>query len=157
MIHLDNGWNWSTQKYWYTSVLSSGPLLSSDYDIQGISYYPFYNSGATLSSLQTSLTNMASTWGKQIVVAETNWPFSCPSPAYSFPSGTTSIPFSAAGQTTFVQDVAAVVKGVSGGSGLFYWEPAWIQNAGLGSSCSDNLMVGQTGVARSSLAVFGTI
>lgn len=91
------------------------------------------------------------------MVAETNWPFTCSSPAYAFPSDAKSIPFSAAGQTTWVQDVANVVKGVSGGAGLFYWEPAWIQNAGLGSSCGDNLMVGQNGVARSSLAVFGTI
>lgn len=157
MIHLDNGWNWSTQKYWYTTVLGEGPLLSTDYDMMGVSYYPFYNSAATLSSLQTSLADMASAWGKQIVVAETNWPFSCPKPAYSFPSGTTSIPFSAAGQTTWVQDVANVVAATKNGAGLFYWEPAWINNAGLGSSCSDNLMVGTDGKARSSLAVFGTI
>jgi len=157
LIHLDNGWSWSTQQYFYTTVLGEGPLLTTDFDIMGVSYYPFYNSAATLSSLQTSLADMASKWGKELVVAETNWPYSCPSPAYAFPSDTTSIPFSAAGQTTFVQDVANVVKATSGGAGLFYWEPAWIQNAGLGSSCSDNLMVGQTGVARSSLAVFGII
>lgn len=132
-------------------------MVSSDFDIMGVSYYPFYNSAATLSALQSSLSNMASTWGKQIVVAETNWPFSCPSPKYAFPAGTSGIGFSAQGQTTWVQDVANVVKGVSGGAGLFYWEPAWIQNAGLGSSCADNLMVGQNGVARSSLGVFGTI
>ncbi|KAF8855025.1 glycoside hydrolase family 53 protein [Acephala macrosclerotiorum] len=157
MIHLDNGWNWATQKYWYTTVLREGPLLSTDYDIMGVSYYPFYNSEAMLASLKTSLTNMASSWGKSIVVAETNWPEACPSPAYSFPSDTTSIPKSAAGQTTWVKNVAAIVAGVSGGVGLFYWEPAWIQNAGLGSSCSDNLMVDQSGVARSSLAVFSSI
>ena len=157
MIHLDNGWDWSTQKYWYTTVLAEGPLLTTDFDIMGVSYYPFYNSEATLASLKSSLTDMASTWGKEIVVAETDWPVSCPDPAYAFPSDTTSIPFSAAGQTTWVEDVAAIVAGVSGGSGLFYWEPAWINNADLGSSCADNLMFSQTGVARSSLAVFASI
>ncbi len=97
---------------------------------------------------------MASTWGKQIVVAETDWPVSCTSPKYAFPSDTTSIPKSVAGQTTWVKDVAAAVSSVSGGAGLFYWEPAWIQNAGLGSSCGDNLMVDSSGTARSSLASF---
>jgi arabinogalactan endo-1,4-beta-galactosidase len=157
MIHLSDGWDWDTQKYWYTTVLAEGPLLTTDFDIMGVSYYPFYNSEATLSSLKSSLTDMASTWGKEIVVAETDWPVSCPDAAYAFPSDTSSIPFSAAGQTTWVEDVAAIVAGVSGGSGLFYWEPAWINNADLGSSCADNLMFSQTGVARSSLAVFASI
>lgn len=157
MIHLDNGWNWDTQEWWYTSVLAEGPLSTSDFDIMGVSYYPFYNSAATLASLKTSLTNMASTWGKEIMVAETDWPTSCPSPAYAFPSDLSSIPFSAAGQTTFVQKVAAVVAAVSGGSGLFYWEPAWVDNSSLGSSCPYNTMFEYPGTALSSLVVFKTI
>ena len=157
MIHLDNGWDWDTQDYFYKTILGEGPLSTSDFDIMGVSYYPFYNSGATLANLKTSLTNMASNWGKGLVVAETDWPESCPSPSTSFPSDTTSIPFSAAGQTTWMKDIANIVAGVSNGQGLFYWEPCWIQNAGLGSSCSDNLMVDQNGEARSSLSVFGSI
>jgi arabinogalactan endo-1,4-beta-galactosidase len=100
---------------------------------------------------------MASNWGKSLVVAETDWPTSCPDPAYKFPSDASSIPFSAAGQTTWVEDVAQVVSGVSGGAGLFYWEPAWIDNATLGSSCANNLMVSSSGEALSSLAVFSSI
>lgn len=157
MIHLDNGWSWSEQEYFYETVLAEGPLLTTDFDMMGVSYYPFYSSSATLASLKTSLANMASTWGKEIVVAETDWPVSCPNPAYSFPSDLSSIPFSAAGQTQFIEDVAAVVAATSGGSGLFYWEPAWINNAGLGSSCDSNLMFSSSGVAYSSLAVFASI
>ncbi|KAI9640182.1 hypothetical protein NHQ30_011419 [Ciborinia camelliae] len=159
MIHLDNGWDWSGQNRFYKNVLAAGPLLSTDYDIMGVSYYPFYSASATLANLNTTLTNMASTWGKNLVVAETNWPFACPSPAYAFPSDTKSIPFSAAGQTTWIKDVASIVAGVGGGLGLglFYWEPAWVQNAGLGSSCSDNLLFAYSGTARSSLSTFASI
>ncbi|KAK3936487.1 glycoside hydrolase [Diplogelasinospora grovesii] len=158
MIHLDNGWNWSTQNNWYTNVLKQGTLTLSDFDMMGVSYYPFYSSSATLASLKSSLTNMANAWpGKQIVVAETDWPTSCPSPAYAFPSDTKSIPFSAAGQATWITDVANVVAGVNGGAGLFYWEPAWVQNANLGSSCADNCMFSSSGTALSSLAVFEAI
>lgn len=157
MIHLDNGWSWSEQEYFYQTTLAEGPLLATDFDMMGVSYYPFYNSAAALASLKSTLASMASTWGKQIVVAETNWPVSCPSPAYAFPSDLASIPFSAAGQTTFVEDVAAAVAATSGGAGLFYWEPAWINNAALGSSCSSNLMFSSSGVAYSSLSVFGSI
>ncbi|KAI2473539.1 glycoside hydrolase family 53 protein [Annulohypoxylon bovei var. microspora] len=157
MIHLDNGWDWSTQNNWYTSVLKPGTLTTSDFDMMGVSYYPFYNSGATLANLKTSLTNMANTWGKEIVVAEINWPTSCTSPAYSFPSDVKSIPFSAAGQTTFMQKTAEIVAGVKNGVGIFYWEPAWMDNAGLGSSCESNTMFSWPGKALSSLAVFKTI
>jgi arabinogalactan endo-1,4-beta-galactosidase len=43
MIHLDNGWDWSTQQYFYTTVLKQGTFTTSDFDIMGVSYYPFYS------------------------------------------------------------------------------------------------------------------
>jgi len=156
MIHLDNGWNWDTQKWWYDGVLAAGTFVASDYDVQGVSYYPFYNSAALLSSLKTSLTNMKSKYGKQIMVVETDWPTVCSHPSNSFPSDTKSIPFSVDGQTKWMQDVASIVSGV-GGSGIFYWEPAWINNANLGSSCENNLMVDKSGKVLSSLAVFSSL
>jgi len=141
MIHLDNGWSWSEQEYFYNKVLASGStLVSSDFDYIGVSYYPFYNSSATLSALKTSLTNLHSTYSKDVLVVETNWPYSCPDPEYSFPSDLSGLPFSTAGQEEFLEKLAAVVE-ASGGSGIYYWEPAWVDNGGLGSSCSDNLLV----------------
>ena len=64
MIHLDNGWNYATQQYWYDLVLGEGPLVAADYDIQGVSYYPFYNSQATLASLKSSLESMRTKYKK---------------------------------------------------------------------------------------------
>lgn len=158
MIHIDDGWSWSIQETFYKSVLAEGPLLTTDFDVMGVSYYPFYSSSATLASLKSTLAEMTSTWGKDIIVAETDWPYTCPDPAYAFPSDLTSIPFSAAGQTTFVEEVAAVVAGTKNGLGLFYWEPAWVQNAGLGSSCSDVVMVSwENDECRSSIEVFSSI
>jgi arabinogalactan endo-1,4-beta-galactosidase len=157
MIHLDNGWNSATQLWWYKTALAAGPLLASDFDMMGVSYYPFYSSEAYLGSLKYSLAQLAAAYGKQIVVAETDWPVSCPKPAYAFPSDTTSTPFSAAGQATWMKQVAAIVAGTSGGVGLYYWEPGFLGNAGLGSSCADNLMVDSTGTIRSSVSVFSQI
>ncbi|KAG8766420.1 hypothetical protein FRC12_006894 [Ceratobasidium sp. 428] len=157
MIHLDKGWDSGTQLWWYKTMLSQGPLLTSDFDMIGVSYYPFYSSEAYLGSLKYSLGQLASTYGKQIVVAETDWPVSCPKPAYAFPSDTTSIPFSAAGQATWMKQVAAIVAGTKGGAGLYYWEPAFLGNAGLGSSCADNLMVDSSGTIRTSMSVFAQI
>jgi arabinogalactan endo-1,4-beta-galactosidase len=138
-------------------VLKQGTFVTSDFDMMGVSFYPFYSASASLASLKSSLTNMANAWGKELAVVETNWPTSCPKPLYSFPSDVKSIPFSAAGQATFVSNVASVVSSVNRGVGLFYWEPAWIHNAGLGSSCADNTMFSQSGQALSSLSVFQRI
>ncbi|KAJ3547994.1 hypothetical protein NM208_g1220 [Fusarium decemcellulare] len=157
MIHLDKGWDWGTQEYFYTKVLEGGKLTLSDFDMMGVSYYPFYGAGATFSALETSLTNMANKWGKQIVVAELNWPTSCPNPAQAFPSDMKSIPFSADGQTTFIQRVASIVSKVKGGAGLYYWEPAWMNNQALGSSCDSNTLFSWPGKALSSLSVFKKI
>jgi len=156
MIHLDNGWNWETQKWWYDAVLAAGPLLRSDFDIQGVSYFSFYNSAATLSSLKTSLTNMRVAYGKDTMVVETDWPSSCPNPKYAFPADTKNIPLSPAGQATWMKDVAGVCS-EAGCTGLFYWEPAWIDNAGLGSSCDWNLLVEKSGKVMSSMSVFKSI
>ncbi len=115
------------------------------------------NPAATLESLKSSLNNMANTWGKEIIVAELNWPTQCSKPAYEFPSDLKNIPFSAEGQATFVQKVASVVASVPKGTGVFYWEPAWVDNQGLGSSCESNTMFAWPGTALSSLSVFSTI
>ncbi|KAL4930660.1 arabinogalactan endo-1,4-beta-galactosidase [Aspergillus undulatus] len=158
MIHLDNGWDWDAQKHFYDTVLASGTLELSDFDLIGVSYYPFYNEAATLSSLSTSLANLQSTYAKDVLVVETNWPFSCPNPEYSFPEDISSIPFSVEGQKTFIKDVADVLAGVSGGLGLYYWEPGWVDNAGLGSSCDDNVLVDwETQSVRESVTVFSEI
>ncbi|KAL2828720.1 family 53 glycosyl hydrolase [Aspergillus cavernicola] len=158
MIHLDNGWDWDAQKYFYDTVLASGSLVSSDFDLIGVSYYPFYNDAATLESLGSSLSNIQATYGKDVLVVETNWPVSCPDSEYEFPSDLQGIPYSVDGQRTFLQELAGVLEGVTGGLGIYYWEPAWVDNAGLGSSCYDNLMVDwETQTVRESVSVFGEI
>jgi len=92
-----------------------------------------------------------------LVVAETNWPAKCSKPAYKFPSDATYIPFSSAGQEEWIEAVGKIVAGVSGGAGLYYWEPAFLGNAGLGSSCEDNLLVDSNGKATVGMSAFKNI
>lgn len=157
MIHLDDGWDSDAQTYFYDTVLASGPLVDADFDLIGVSYYPFYDAAATLSSLKSSLELVATTYSKPVLVVETNWPFSCPNPEYDFPEDIASIPFSAEGQTEFITAVAEAVAGTTQGLGVYYWEPAWIDNAGLGSSCDNNLMVDDTGTVLESISVWSQI
>ena len=115
------------------------------------------NAAARLSSLKWSLGNLAKTYGKELIVAELNWPTQCSSPSYEFPSDLKNIPFSAEGQATFIEQVAAAADSVDRGTGIFYWEPAWMNNQGLGSSCESNTMFTWPGKALSSLSVFSRI
>ncbi|KAI0074017.1 arabinogalactan endo-1,4-beta-galactosidase [Panus rudis PR-1116 ss-1] len=152
LIHLANGWDWSDLNWWFSNVFIPGALSTSDVDIIGVSFYPFYDSGATLNNLRSSLTNLANQLHKPIVVAETDWPVSCSGAALTEPS----IPISAQGQETWVTDIKNVLAGLPNGlgQGIFYWEPAWIGNANLGSHCSDNLVVTSSGATRSSINIF---
>lgn len=68
MLHLDNGWNLETQKWWYDLLLEQGPLVEGDFDVQGVSYYPFYNEEATLEALWASLGGLRERYGKEVMV-----------------------------------------------------------------------------------------
>lgn len=68
------------------------------------------------------------------MVVETDWPAVCSGVTMS----ETSVAISAAGQSAWVAGIRTALQGLSGGRGvgIVYWEPGWIGNAGLGSSCS---------------------
>ena len=71
---------------------------------------------------------------------------------------------SVAGQTEWVHDIVKVVKGVPNGlgQGVNYWEPAWLNNTGLGSACQDVILFSAdwsqypkvTGYSRKSVDMF---
>ncbi|KAK7042374.1 Arabinogalactan endo-beta-1,4-galactanase [Favolaschia claudopus] len=152
VVHLANGWDANAVSSFYNQIFIAGQFATADVDVMGFSFYPFYGTGATFSHLQSSLQAMVNKYGKNVMVVETDWAASC--------SGTTmsesSIPISVAGQQQWVLGIRNVVAGLSGGHGIgiIYWEPGWIGNAGLGSACSDALLVDGSGNTRASIAMF---
>ncbi|KAI2629584.1 hypothetical protein GGR54DRAFT_268452 [Hypoxylon sp. NC1633] len=77
------------------------------------------DSSTTPSYLKISLTNMANASGKEIVVAEVNWPISCHFPASSFPNELRNIPFLASDWTTFMK-IAGAAADVKYENVIFY-------------------------------------
>ncbi|KAF9567186.1 endogalactanase [Agrocybe pediades] len=152
MIHLANGWNSAAVSSFYQQIFIPGQLSPSDVDVMAFSFYPFYGTGATLSALKSSMTNIINKYNKDIMIVETDWPASCSGVSMSEPS----VPISAAGQSQWVADIRDTVSSLPGGHGLgiVYWEPGWIGNANLGSGCSDNLLVDGSGNTRSSISMF---
>ena len=105
-----------------------------DYDVFATSYYPYWH--GTPDTLKSTLTSIAKTYNKKVLVAETSW-------ANSFEnkdSGSNTIssqsdlgnyvsyPVGADGQIAFLEDLFRAVAAVPDGKGIgvFYWEPAWL-------------------------------
>lgn len=106
-----------------------------NYDVFTSSYYPYWH--GSLDNLTAVLQQVADTYGKKVMVAETSWATTLEdgdghdntvrvgSNDNSNMSGK-NWAFSVQGQASEVADVARAVTAVGDkGIGLFYWEPAW--------------------------------
>lgn len=143
MIHIDNGWDRNLQTQWFAGLTASRVVSTADWDVIGLSFYPFYSNKATFNNLANSMSALASKYGKPIMVAETDYPAECvgkykPKPAFSEPS----IALSVKGQIDWTRRLISTVKKVPNGlgQGVFYWEPAWTNNTSLGSACEDAIL-----------------
>jgi len=64
MIHLANGWNSAAISSFYQQIFIPGQFAITDVDVMAFSFYPFYDTGATLSALKSSLTNIINKYNK---------------------------------------------------------------------------------------------
>ena len=125
----------------YVSYGKNLDYYQVDYDVFASSYYPFWH--GTLDNLATVLSDIAETYGKKVMVAETSYAFTPEdSDFYGNTIGAGSsvaqnYPYSLQGQADSVRDVIdTVVNKTANGIGVFYWEGTWI-SAG-GSSWQEN-------------------
>ena len=111
---------------WLDTAMRGG---LADFDIIGISYYSQW-SGMRLDQVANSIQRLHSKYGKEVVIAETAYPWTLASndsannildrDAVVEGYGATQ-----AGQSRYLIDLMqAVLNG--GGLGIIYWEPAWI-------------------------------
>lgn len=109
MIHIDNGWDLTMLTRWFTALVSTNIFSVSDWDVFGLTFYPFYGTGATFETLTNTVNSLAETYGKAIHVVETDWPVACGgegAPSLSEPE----IPISVEGQLEWVGRIVDVVK-----------------------------------------------
>lgn len=101
-----------------------------DYDIFAVSYYPFWH--GSLENLTEVLREISTEYGKQVIVAETSYPYTAgDGDGFANSIGEFDVApeyaVSVQGQTNEIRDVCAAVADVGeAGLGVFYWEPAWI-------------------------------
>jgi arabinogalactan endo-1,4-beta-galactosidase len=114
----------------YANAAAALDELGVDYDVFASSYYPFWH--GSLENLTNVLSQVATTYDKQVMVVETSW-------VHTFEQGdgwvntidqpgeATAYPVSVQGQATAVRDVIQAVADVgNAGIGVYYWEPAWL-------------------------------
>lgn len=117
--------------WWFAEANNAG---INDYEWIGISWYPKWSS-YSLSSLPQAIEGLRTNYSKKVAVIETAYPWTME----NFDKATNILgadslipefPATASGQLAFMQAlVSAVIAG--GGSGVIYWEPAWVS-----TSCS---------------------
>lgn len=114
----------------YAGYAANLKTYGVDYDVFASSYYPFWH--GTPANLTSVLTNIADTYGKKVMVAETSWVHTLEDGdgqqnSIYRASDATAYPVSVQGQASAVRDVIQAVANVgAAGIGVFYWEPAWL-------------------------------
>ena len=114
------------------SLLSSLNSNSLDYDILGISYYPFW-SGFTASEFVSRADGFATTAGRKVMVMETGFNWS--TVTYYGDAGQlenqgpyeTVYPASPENQRNYLQELLVELKKSSSVIGVFYWDPLTVR------------------------------
>lgn len=131
----------------YTRITAKGDVLDLisklvesglDFDMVGMSYYPFWDGG--MANMKRVLELIQERYGKKAFLAETSY-------AYTLEDGDGSgnnfsstsdivegYPVSVKGQAMMIHDICEAVNEVNG-AGIFYWEGAWIP---VGSNRTEN-------------------
>ncbi|MEC0132697.1 glycosyl hydrolase 53 family protein [Paenibacillus odorifer] len=165
MIHLAEGGK-NDMFRWFFDELTKRNL---DYDVIGASFYPYWS--GTMDSLQFNLDDISKRYGKEVIVTETAYPYTLQD-GDNFENNIarqdqldgSGFPATVAGQMAEVKTVMNVLSKVPDGkgTGLFYWEPAWIPVQGVGwkvgegNAWENQAMFDFAGNALSSLNVFKT-
>jgi arabinogalactan endo-1,4-beta-galactosidase len=131
-------------EYWTSSLISNAV---TEFDILGLSHYAKWSTIKTMAEVENKIRAFKTTYGKQVMVVETAYPWTGKN-ADNY-ANIISAADKAAGyditpeeQFRYMKDLTqAIIRG--GGTGIMYWEPAWITSKlndswGVGSSWENN-------------------
>jgi len=141
VIHVDNGGSNELCRWFFDNLVAEGV----EFDAIGVSFYPWWH--GTLWDLRDNLRDLATAYGKELLVVETAYPWTLAandatgnfveSPDDLHP-GYDATP---EGQAAFLQHLLGVVEGVPGGlgGGVVYWEPGFLTVPGGPGNPYENL------------------
>ena len=138
--------------YFANGVMNVGGV--TDFDILGISHYYVYSTITSMSDVSTMIRSLKAKYNKKIMIVETAYPWTSQGTdsyanVISGSAGFNGYGASSDEQYRYMKDLTQqVISG--GGSGVMYWEPAWITSSlkdewGTGSSWENNTFFDFTG------------
>jgi arabinogalactan endo-1,4-beta-galactosidase len=163
MIHTDTGGDVGGSIYFFDRLRE----LAVPFDIIGLTYYPFWN--GSLATLAENLQVLASRYGKNIIIAETAYPWTLESGDGS-PTVVNNLsalpdaeiyPPTPEGQERFYRALTQLLRDVPNGlgAGFLIWEPGWLPGVpateDVGSTHNNLTLFDWSGKALPGLAVFG--
>lgn len=161
MLHIDQGGNNKVCRNFFDHIIAE----DVPFDIIGLSYYPFWH--GSLSDLRQNVNDLATRYGKDIIIVETQYPWTLengddtPNFVWTESQLPAGYPASPRGQISFVNDLLSILAQVPGdhGAGIFYWEPEWIPGVGWepgAGTPNDNLTLFDfRGRALPSIKIYG--
>jgi len=156
MLHIDRGGD-NAGARWFFDKMNSYQV---NYDYIGLSFYPWWH--GTLTQLTQNLNDLATRYGKNLIVVETAYPWTLQafdnvtnivgstSQLHSGYSATVD------GQFNFLFDIIQIIKNVPSnkGKGLFYWAPEYISVQPIGSPWENLTLFNFQGEVLNSIAAF---
>jgi arabinogalactan endo-1,4-beta-galactosidase len=134
MVHIDRGGDNGGARFFYDNLRAQGVA----FDVIGLSYYPFFH--GSLAALQSNLTDLATRYGKDLILAETAYPWTLGNGDQLANLVTSSsqlpdvsrFPATQSGQAAYFEQLRTVLAAVPNGrgAGFFDWEPGWIPGVG---------------------------
>ncbi|SER90892.1 arabinogalactan endo-1,4-beta-galactosidase [Gracilibacillus ureilyticus] len=130
ILHLDFGGANNLYRTWFDEISKR----KVDYDIIGLSYYPYWH--GSLKELELNLLDIGKRYEKDLMIVETAYAYTD-----KVPEGEGSIfskeladvagyPPTVDGQAQFLTELMDTVKKIDNqthkGLGIVYWEPAWL-------------------------------
>ena len=129
MIHLDDGTNSRMYSTWFDSYFRLGGM---DFDYIGMSHYLIWND--SLSALIRNISDVYNTYGKEVIIAETSYPFSRDDYRENIPEeerkrmaskkelmDKLEYGVSKEAQCAFYKDLLQMIKETEGLVGFIYW------------------------------------
>ncbi len=111
-----------------------------DYDIIGISYYPIWH-GKNLNILESTISDLGSTYNKDVIIAETAYPFTLQ--WNDFTNNIVGLeeqlilpeyPATPQGQKDFISKLKEILNSTNKGIGFCYWEGGFVAFNGANST-----------------------
>jgi arabinogalactan endo-1,4-beta-galactosidase len=127
-IHTDLGGNNAKAQAFYSNLEAQGV----PFNVIALSYYPIYQ--GSLSDLRANVDELATQFGKPIVIAETEYSWTLANgdalgnDTWQASQLIDGYPASPGGQLSMLNDELSILAAVPNGlgAGMFYWEPEWI-------------------------------